>query len=316
MGKNYIAIAKVSNGFGLDLSEKFRVSKTLKPPIRHTHFFCLLCLSWLLVPNVNINFMDLLDISHFSYSTPNRFRLHGLGLAAIGFDWSSICSFLGSPLASPWFANANVATGFSIFVYVIMPIAYWSNLHKARRFPIFSDDLFKSNGKKYNISTIIDSNFHLDKEAFEHEGPNPLYLSTMFAMSYVNGFACLSATLVHVLFFHGNVWECEHDPRAAELLFLVSGSLQVGFVDTKRTLYTQNLQPGDMFIFPKGLIHYQYNSQSVSATAISAFGSANAGTVSIPLSLFSTGIDDVILAKAFKTDTYTIKKIRSCLNKP
>ncbi|TKY58317.1 Germin protein 9-3 [Spatholobus suberectus] len=105
-------------------------------------------------------------------------------------------------------------------------------------------------------------------------------------------------------------------PRAAELLFLVSGSLQVGFVDTTRTLYIQNLQPGDMFIFPKGLIHYQYNPQSISATAISAFGSANAGTVSIPLSIFSTGIDDVILAKAFKTDTHTAKKIRSSLNKP
>ncbi|KAL2333844.1 hypothetical protein Fmac_015057 [Flemingia macrophylla] len=104
-------------------------------------------------------------------------------------------------------------------------------------------------------------------------------------------------------------------PRAAELLFLVSGSLQVGFVDTKRTLYTQNLQPGDVFIFPKGLIHYQYNPQSASATAISGFGSANAGTVSIPLSVFSTGIDDVILAKAFKIDTYTVKKIRSGLNK-
>ncbi|KAJ1432404.1 RmlC-like cupin domain superfamily [Sesbania bispinosa] len=104
-------------------------------------------------------------------------------------------------------------------------------------------------------------------------------------------------------------------PRAAELLFLVSGSLQVGFVDTKRTLYTQNLQPGDMFIFPKGLIHYQYNPHSVSATAISAFGSVNAGTVSIPLSIFGTGIDDVILAKAFNTDIYTVKKLRSGLNK-
>ncbi|KAK7376112.1 hypothetical protein VNO78_34965 [Psophocarpus tetragonolobus] len=132
--------------------------------------------------------------------------LHGLGLAAIGFDWSSICSYLGSPLASPWFATANVAAGFSIFVYVIMPIAYWSNLYKARRFPIFSDDLFKSNGQKYNISAIIDSNFHLDKEAFEREGP--LYLSTMFAMSYGIGFACLSATLVHVFLFHGNeIWQ-------------------------------------------------------------------------------------------------------------
>ena len=85
--------------------------------------------------------------------------------------------------------------------YVIMPIAYWTNLYKARSFPIFSDDLFMSNGQKYNISAITDSKFHLDMEAYEREGP--LYLSTMFAMSYGIGFACLSATLVHVLLFHG-----------------------------------------------------------------------------------------------------------------
>lgn len=42
-------------------------------------------------------------------------------------------------------------------------------------------------------------------------------------------------------------------PRAAELLFLVYGCLEVGFVDTKNVFYTQSLQVGDMFIFPKGL---------------------------------------------------------------
>ncbi|KAJ6909077.1 hypothetical protein NC652_020136 [Populus alba x Populus x berolinensis] len=90
----------------------------------------------------------------------------------------------------------------------------------------------------------------------------------------------------------------------------------VGFVDTKNVLYTQSLQVGDMFIFPKGLVHYQYIPTQKSAIAISSFGSANAGTVSVPLSVFSTGIDDDILAKAFKTDLYTIQKIKSGFGKP
>ncbi|KAK7262965.1 hypothetical protein RJT34_30548 [Clitoria ternatea] len=128
--------------------------------------------------------------------------LHGLGVGAVGFDWSSICSYLGSPLASPWFATANIAAGFAIFMYVITPIAYWFDLYKATRFPIFSDSLFMSNGKKYIISSIIDSDFHLDMEAYERQGP--VYLSTIFAMSYGIGFACLSATVVHVLLFHGS----------------------------------------------------------------------------------------------------------------
>ncbi|KAK4283979.1 hypothetical protein QN277_000874 [Acacia crassicarpa] len=104
-------------------------------------------------------------------------------------------------------------------------------------------------------------------------------------------------------------------PRASELLFLLHGSLQVGFVDTKRGLYTQTVEAGDMFIFPKGLIHYQYNPHVAHATAISAFPSANAGTVSLPISLFGTGIDEVVLAKAFNIDVSTVKKIIDSVNK-
>lgn len=43
--------------------------------------------------------------------------LHGLGIGAIGLDWSSISSYLGSPLASPLFATANIAAGFFIYIY-------------------------------------------------------------------------------------------------------------------------------------------------------------------------------------------------------
>ncbi|OVA10020.1 Germin [Macleaya cordata] len=103
-------------------------------------------------------------------------------------------------------------------------------------------------------------------------------------------------------------------PRSAELLFVVQGSLEVGFVDTTNKLYTQTLQLGDMFVFPKGLVHYQYNSNTTEpATAFSAFGSANAGTVSVPEAVFTTGIDDGILAKSFKTDVATIQKIKAGL---
>ncbi|KAL5721225.1 hypothetical protein ACHQM5_013812 [Ranunculus cassubicifolius] len=103
-------------------------------------------------------------------------------------------------------------------------------------------------------------------------------------------------------------------PRASELLLVVKGSLEVGLVDTTNKLYTQTLQLGDMFVFPKGLVHYQYNADpKEQAQVISAFGSASAGTVSVPMSLFTTGIDDGVLAIAFKTDVATIQKIKAGL---
>ncbi|XP_072958440.1 oligopeptide transporter 7-like [Typha angustifolia] len=127
--------------------------------------------------------------------------MHGLGIATIGFDWSSVCAYLGSPLASPWFATANIGVGFFLLMYVITPVTYWLDVYNAKTFPIFSDGLFTSEGLRYNISTIIDSNFQFDANAYEKEGP--LYLSTFFAMTYGLSFASLTATIVHVLLFHG-----------------------------------------------------------------------------------------------------------------
>ncbi|KAK9064014.1 hypothetical protein SSX86_017886 [Deinandra increscens subsp. villosa] len=103
-------------------------------------------------------------------------------------------------------------------------------------------------------------------------------------------------------------------PRGSELLFLLGGSLDVGFVDTSNKLFTQRLQTGDMFVFPKGLVHFQYNGDSKNeALAVSAFGSANPGTVSVPNSVFNTSVDDGVLALSFKTDVYTIRKIKAGL---
>ncbi|XP_065858851.1 germin-like protein 9-3 [Euphorbia lathyris] len=99
-------------------------------------------------------------------------------------------------------------------------------------------------------------------------------------------------------------------PRSAELLMVLQGVLEVGFVDTTNKLFTQTLQAPDMFIFPKGLVHFQVNTRSDSpAFALGMFGSANAGASSLPVSVFGSGIAPAILAEAFKTDVQTISKL-------
>ncbi|XP_071686116.1 germin-like protein 9-3 [Rutidosis leptorrhynchoides] len=99
-------------------------------------------------------------------------------------------------------------------------------------------------------------------------------------------------------------------PRAAELLIVLLGTLEVGFVDTKNVLYNQTLLEGDIFVFPKGLVHFQYNrNHNQSAIAVSAFGSANGGLLSVPKSVFTAGIDENVLAISFKTDVPTVQKI-------
>lgn len=125
----------------------------------------------------------------------------GLGIGSFAIDWSTISSYLGSPLASPWFATANVATGFVLVMYILVPFTYWLDFFKAKTFPIYSQNLFKADGSLYNIKGIVTPSFELDKLQYAKDGQ--LYLSNFFALTYGLGFATLSATVVHVLIFNG-----------------------------------------------------------------------------------------------------------------
>uniref|UniRef100_A0A2P2IM95 Uncharacterized protein n=1 Tax=Rhizophora mucronata TaxID=61149 RepID=A0A2P2IM95_RHIMU len=132
--------------------------------------------------------------------------LQGLGIGSLGFNWTTISAYLGSPLASPWFATANVAVGFFLIMYVMIPITYWMDAYKAKNFPIYSNKLYRSNGSEYDILSIVNSEFHLDRKVYAQMGP--VHLSTFFAMTYGIGFAALSATFVHVLLFNGSeIWK-------------------------------------------------------------------------------------------------------------
>ncbi|CAH8275128.1 unnamed protein product [Arabidopsis lyrata] len=131
---------------------------------------------------------------------------HGLGIGSIGFDWVTISAYLGSPLASPLFASVNVAIGFVLVMYIVTPVCYWLNIYDAKTFPIFSSQLFMGNGSRYDVLSIIDSKFHLDRAVYSRTGS--INMSTFFAVTYGLGFATLSATIVHVLVFNGSdLWK-------------------------------------------------------------------------------------------------------------
>ena len=128
--------------------------------------------------------------------------MRGLGLGAFTLDWSTVSSFLFSPLISPFFATVNIFFGYVFFVYLIMPVAYWGfNLYNAKTFPIFSSHLFMSNGTKYDIPSIVNSQFQLDKHAYEERGK--VNLSIFFALTYGFSFATIAATITHVGLFYG-----------------------------------------------------------------------------------------------------------------
>lgn len=130
----------------------------------------------------------------------------GLGVGAFTFDWAGISAYHGSPLVTPFSSILNVAVGFVMFIYIIIPLCYWKyNTFDSRKYPIFSNKLFTASGHTYNTSNILTPQYDLNVAAYNSYGK--LYLSPLFALAIGSGFARFTATITHVILFHGSdIW--------------------------------------------------------------------------------------------------------------
>ncbi|XP_009592116.1 germin-like protein 11-1 [Nicotiana tomentosiformis] len=76
-------------------------------------------------------------------------------------------------------------------------------------------------------------------------------------------------------------------PRASEMMFVGKGVVIAGFIDTKSQVFQKTLKEGDVFIVPRGLLHYSLNSGFEFATVYSVLSSHNPGVVSISDAMFA-----------------------------
>ncbi|EIM92032.1 small oligopeptide transporter [Stereum hirsutum FP-91666 SS1] len=128
----------------------------------------------------------------------------GLGMSIFTFDWSNI-AYLGSPLATPWWAEANVAAGFVMFFWILTPIIYYTNTWYSAYSPMLSRLAYDNKGNEYNVSRVLTAEATLDLAAYEDY--SPLFLPATFVISYGLTFASITATLVHsVLYFRKQIW--------------------------------------------------------------------------------------------------------------
>nr|GLL38782.1 putative germin-like protein 2-1 [Ipomoea trifida] len=108
-------------------------------------------------------------------------------------------------------------------------------------------------------------------------------------------------------------------PRATEVLTVLEGTLYVGFVlsnpapGMKNKLFTKTLYPGDVFVFPEGLIHFQFNIGHSNAIAFAGLSSQNPGVITIANAVFGSDppINPDVLTKAFQVDNKVIEYLQS-----
>jgi quercetin dioxygenase-like cupin family protein len=102
-------------------------------------------------------------------------------------------------------------------------------------------------------------------------------------------------------------------PRATEIIFVMEGSLDVGFVTTSGKLFQRTVCKGEVFVFPHGLVHFQRNNGGAPAVAISAFNSQLPGTQPLALALFgaSPPMPTDVLVRALQIDGGMVEAIKS-----
>ncbi|PWA95526.1 germin-like protein 8-1 [Artemisia annua] len=129
------------------------------------------------------------------------------------------------------------------------------------------------------------------------------------------GLNTLGISMARIDYVPGGVNPPHIHPRATEALTLLEGTLEVGFITSnpENRFITTVLHKGDVFVFPKGLVHFQRNIGKTNARVISSLNSQNPGIVTIANVTFGSkpDISMDVLAKAFQMNKDVIANLQS-----
>ncbi|XP_065872632.1 putative germin-like protein 2-2 [Euphorbia lathyris] len=152
---------------------------------------------------------------------------------------------------------------------------------------------------------------------FEKEGDvnNPVGSKVKSASAkQIPGLNTLGLSMVRIDLAPNGVNPPHIHPRGSEMIAVIEGTMDVGFVTSapEYRLFSKVLNPGDVFVFPMGLVHYQRNTGSGKAIAIGAQSSQNAGVVWMHSAVFNSTptIPSDMLGKVYQVDSNVIDQVK------
>ncbi|CAO2206948.1 unnamed protein product [Urochloa humidicola] len=112
----------------------------------------------------------------------------------------------------------------------------------------------------------------------------------------------------------GGVIPLHSHPAGSEIIIVTQGTIAAGFISSgANTPYYKTLYPGDIMVFPQGLLHYQYNAGTGPAVAFVALSSANPGLQITDFALFANNLPSAVVEKVTFLDDATVKKLKGVL---
>jgi quercetin dioxygenase-like cupin family protein len=168
-----------------------------------------------------------------------------------------------------------------------------------------------------NPSTVVASQFKTSALGVPgNTSANPFGFNvTLTTAKNLPGFNTQGLAIARTDFAKGGLVPPHIHPRATEIAFVVKGKLLVGFVDTSNKLFTQILEAGDVFVFPRAQLHFLFNAGNSTALTISGLNSQNPGAQLVALAAFGSKpeIPPAVLEKAFQISSEEVEKIRKNL---
>lgn len=123
------------------------------------------------------------------------------------------------------------------------------------------------------------------------------YTFTPGSVHFFPGVNTLGVGVARIDFAFGGINPPHHHPRTTELLYVLEGTLEVGFVaGNSNTFYKETVSKGEVYVFPRAVVHYQKNIGFGKAVAIAFFNAQNAGSYSLPVTLKSFPKDLLLLS--------------------
>lgn len=111
----------------------------------------------------------------------------------------------------------------------------------------------------------------------------------------------------------GGVIPLHIHPAGSEILLVVEGVINAGFISSSNTVYSKTLNVGDIMVFPRGLLHYQINVGKYQAIAFASFSSPLPGLQIVPLSLFASNLPSAVIEKTTFLSDSEVKRLKAFL---
>ncbi|GAB4860968.1 hypothetical protein Ancab_036130 [Ancistrocladus abbreviatus] len=149
-----------------------------------------------------------------------------------------------------------------------------------------------------------------------HEGNTSNAFHSKFTVGNVLAFPALNTlgiSMNRIDLGHNGLNPPHSHPRATELGIVVGGKALVGFVTTGNVFHSKVLTKGDMFVIPRGLVHFQKNVGKGKALIYAAFNSQQPGYAVVATTLFAAkpSIPSEVLSQTFQVEDTVVEGIQS-----